>query len=235
MRAIPSAILLGLLSACNGAPVPQADFAVISEGAATSLELCDLMPPAGITSCWSSIDADGATEITCALTSGDGTVSYRGPAQETQHLVEAPGGLALTLVESPRDDAVTSFDPPLLAYPERLVAEWIDAAAAMRVNYIDPARGERDAGKASLRSRVSGTARVRTPMGEFDTVVIESVFTAHLRLATAENIAEVYVAPGIGPVAEVLKRRVWVLGLPIQSRDAVVVRRNGPGPVGGGA
>lgn len=226
-------IALVLLSGC-GAPVQQSQFAVLSEGAATPLELKDLLPPPGITSCWSSVEADGVTEITCALTATDGTVNYRGPAQETQHLVEADGGLALALVESPRDDAVTSFDPPLLAYPERLAAEWTDAAAAMQVDYSDPARGQRDVGQAKIRSRVSRTARVRTPMGEFDTVVIESIFTANLRLATAENVAELFVAPGIGPVAEVLKRRVWVLGLPIQSRDAVVVRRDAPPVAEGG-
>ncbi len=228
MRLGVAAITPALLFGCASEPLKHAEFVILSEGEPTQLELCDLLPPAGVDSRWSSIDAGGATEITCSLTKRDEAVNYRNPSQETQHLVVADGGLALAIVESPRDDAVTSFEPPLLAYPAHLANEWTDCAAAMRVQYCDPARGERDAGKANLRSRVSGTARVRTPMGEFDTVVIESVFTAQLRLATAENFTKFYVVPGVGSIAEVLRRRIWVLGLPIQSRDSVVVRRAAP-------
>jgi hypothetical protein len=54
--------------------------------------------------------------------------------------------------------------------------------------------------------------------------VLESTFTARLRSATATRTTELFVVPGLGPVAERWKREVLVLGLVRTVREGVRVR-----------
>lgn len=183
-----------------------------------------MLPPASTPEQW--IDLNSSWVSTSNTEHLSGAIKFCDPTGECQHLVGGDdGSLAIASVDAPLDDARSHFDPPLLAYPQRVLPHGtIESTAPMRVSWFDETRGDRDSGLATLKVQQVGCASIRTPFGRFETVVIETYFSADLRLAKAVNVATMYIAPGIGPVAQSLHRSVRVLGITIQEKHLELVR-----------
>lgn len=134
------------------------------------------------------------------------------------------GSLHLLRTDSLRDDARTTFDPPLLLAPNVLRgdAEFV-SDASMRVESLSAQR-ERDQGTARRTIRVVRGERIRTPIGEWNATVVESVFTATLDMAVAKHRTTLWIVPGIGAVIERWEASVKVLGLPVPRDRGTAVR-----------
>ncbi len=180
--------------------------------------------PATLDASW--IDGPSAGESGMGRAGGwrvdgvDGTVDW---------LAFNPDGfLQLVRTESPRYDATTTFDPPLLLAPRELRGEdEFISDAMMRVVSMSTQR-ERDKGSARRRLRVVRGERIRTPLGEWNATVVESVFTATLGMAVATHRTTLWVVPEVGPVVERWEASVQVLGIPVPRDRGTSVRIDPP-------
>ena len=93
----------------------------------------------------------------------------------------------------------------------------------MRVDWMDD-RGERDRGVGERTTRIGRAERIRTPLGEFQTMRVETKFEAVLRFAKAQRFTTLWIAAGIGPVAEEWRARVTVMGIQISSDVGIAIR-----------
>lgn len=138
------------------------------------------------------------------------------------------GFLQLVQTDSPRDDARTTFDPPLLLAPREVRGEdEFISDATMRVVSLTTQR-ERDKGSARRKLRIVRGERIRTPLGEWNATVVESVFTATLGMAVATHRTTLWIVPEIGPVMERWEASVQVLGLPVPRDRGTAVRIDPP-------
>jgi len=134
------------------------------------------------------------------------------------------GSLHLLRTDSLQDDARTLFDPPLLLAPSVIRGDGdINSDASMRVDSLSTQR-QRDRGSAHRTMRVLRGERIRTPIGEWNATIVESVFTATLDMAVATHRTTLWIVPGIGPVMERWEASVKVLGLPVPRDRGTAVR-----------
>ena len=171
---------------------------------------------------WMRIE-DGERVGTLVRT-GD-AIEWREPlGTTTESLIDATAvRLRRTIV--PGDKAVSVFDPPLLlvsADGPRAGGVPFETEAPMRVEWIDG--GERDRGEGARASRVLGTARIRTPAGTADALVVENTFEARLQMARARRVTTLWIVPGEGPVAERWSQTIYVFGIPTGTTRGAFVR-----------
>ncbi len=134
------------------------------------------------------------------------------------------GDISLVAVEAPNDQAISIFTPPLVLAPRQMHMNEIFASSSeMRVNWMDD-RGERDRGIGERTTRIVRAERIRTPLGEFETMRVETKFEAVLRYAKVQRSTTLWIAADIGPVAEEWRGQVSVLGIPISNDAGTAVR-----------
>lgn len=229
--ACAAASCLGAAAGCAGpsaaVPTPAASIGEMEQAQRPSLAPRDLYPPVGIT-LWAVTD-DSWMRTEPAPREGTmrevgGTLEWTEPMGTTVTAALAQdGSVSMRSSRVPSDSAISHFDPPLLlATPSQPGAEPLETSAPMRVDWIRG--GERDSGSGTRTSRILGQARVRTPAGEADAIVVENVFEAQLRMARARRQTTLWVVPGQGPVAERWTQTVFVLGFPAGSTRGASVR-----------
>lgn len=162
---------------------------------------------------------------TATLTRRGGEIEWREPLGTTNESVLDESSVRLRRTIVPGDKAISVFEPPLLLVsPEgpRPGDAAFETESPMRVEWI--AGGERDRGEGTRSSRILGTARVRTPAGEADAIVVENTFEAHLQMARARRVTTLWIVPGEGPVAERWSQTIFVLGIPAGTTRGAAVR-----------
>lgn len=137
---------------------------------------------------------------------------------------DASDTICLVAVEALLDNALSVFTPPLMLAPNELQpGETFASRSEMRVDWLD-GRGERDRGMGERTATIVGASRIRTPLGEFDVTRVQTKFEAKLRFAKAERTTTLWIAAGIGPIAEEWRERVTVMGVPISSDSGTAIR-----------
>ena len=166
---------------------------------------------------------DGTRTATLVRTGNE--IEWREPLGTTTQAVIDDSSVRLRRTIVPGDKAVSIFEPPLLLVsPDgpRPGDAAFDTESPMRVEWI--AGGERDRGEGTRSSRLLGVARVRTPAGEADALVVENTFEAHLQMARARRVTTLWIVPGQGPVAERWSQTVYVFGIPTGTTRGACVR-----------
>lgn len=202
------------LAGCETAPVaapPRAAFEVIgSSPAAADLALgaATLEPIAAGTARWQVLGG-GEVPVTTAITP-DGATRSEPKAVRTLSRA-ADGGVLLDAQTDAADGTTTRFDPPILLAPGVLRAGEEPASGAAVITE----RGElRDReGSAQRSMRIAAVDRVRTPLGEFDAVRVDSVFSMKMKYASLRRESSTWVRPGSGPVAVRSEERILVMGV----------------------
>ena len=134
------------------------------------------------------------------------------------------GDISLVAVEAPNDQAISIFTPPLVLAPRQMhMGEIFASSSLMRVDWMDDG-GERDRGIGERTTRILRAEKVRTPLGEFQTMRVETKFEAVLRFAKAQRSTTLWIAAGIGPVAEEWHGKVTVMGISISNDAGTAVR-----------
>lgn len=174
---------------------------------------------------WRPLTTPPVELVTSTVDEGDAGRRVEGIDDSIDFLAfRADGSLQLRRTESVGDDARTTFDPPLLLAPRTLSTDGdFESNASMRVASLTKQR-ERDKGSANRTVRVVRGERVRTPIGEWDATVVESVFSATLDMAVVTHRTSVWIVPGVGPVIERWESTVKVLGVPVPRDRGTAVR-----------
>lgn len=237
-RGCGGALLLCHLAciSCSSAPQASAHAVPIVEILApvqpTAISAEDLAPRLIGSTRWQHVDAQwrptGGTPTILAATAAEGggrELCADGIDGTIDSLsFRSDGSLQLLRTDSVRDDARTTFDPPLLLAPPVLrgESEFI-SDASMQVDAMSSGR-ERDKGSARRTLRVVRGERIRTPIGEWDATVVESVFTATLGMAVATHRTTLWIVPDVGSVIERWEASVKVLGVPVPRDRGTAVR-----------
>lgn len=138
------------------------------------------------------------------------------------------GEISLVVVEAPNDRVISIFTPPLILAPSKMQPnEIFISSSSMRIDWMD-GRGERDRGVGERTAHAIRPERIRTPLGEFETMRVETKFEATLRFAKAQRTTTLWIASGVGPIAEEWREQVTVLGIPISNEAGSAVRISPP-------
>lgn len=212
---------------------PPILFQILStSGTPFAVDATDQIAPRDANWTWKMVDADGrATDdpviqslaISSELHGGMWMIPMIDGDREFVSLANN-GDISLVAVEAPNDQAISIFTPPLILAPRQMhMGEIFASSSSMRVDWMDD-RGERDRGIGERTTRIVGAEKVRTPLGEFQTMRVETKFEALLRFAKAQRSTTLWIAAGIGPVAEEWHGRVTVMGIPISNDVGTAVR-----------
>lgn len=153
------------------------------------------------------------------------------PGETVEFLSTGSGGVDLHAVLSPGDAALSIFATPIRLLPPSLPAgsEHRSTAPLEVVEADDPSR-RKDRGTGERVATYVRDAEIIVAGRSMRAQVLESTFTARLRTATATRTVELFLVPGVGPVAERWRREVLVLGLVRTVREGLRVRDPGAGP-----
>lgn len=199
---------------CETIPVaapPRAAFEVIGSSPAAdglSVDAATLEPIAAGTARWHVLGG-GEVAVTTAATP-DGATRTEPKSVRTLSRA-ADGGVLLDSQTDGADGTTTRFDPPIVLAPGVLRAGEEPASGAAVITE----RGEmRDReGSAQRSMRIAAVDRVRTPLGEFDAVRVDSVFSMKMKYASLRRESSTWVRPGSGPVAVRSEERILVMGV----------------------
>lgn len=136
---------------------------------------------------------------------------------------DADGTVRLVRQQDAKDGSTTEFRPPLAIAPPTLGAA-ADFASDAAVGVTRGAVAEPDAGKAQRTMRIAGLDRVRTPLGEWDALRVETTFTMKVPFASLRRDTVAWVVRGRGPVAARVDERVLVMGIVPRDRHEMRVR-----------
>ena len=214
-------------------PAPAKIFEVLTApSTAFPVDSSDLIAPFDAQWTWQLVDANGrAIKDPAIQTLASSTALYGAtwmvPMIDGDREFLSQGKddeISLVAVEAPHDQAISYFTPPLILAPSQMHLEDLFASSSsMRVDWMD-GRGERDRGIGERTARVVRGERIRTPLGEFETMRVETKFEATLRFAKAQRTNTLWVAAGIGVIAEEWRGRVTVMGIPISNDVGTAVR-----------
>lgn len=244
IRPLAVAVLL-TIAGCAGtppeAPDATADRPLLSIGpdrpAEGSIAATDAFPLAPAAGRWLSArgtDPKAIEAIPVEVTVGPtdlhgATVARDVPGEAVEFLSDSPDGPLLHAVLSPSDSALSLFATPLRLLPPSLAAgAEHHASAAMDVVDAGAHARPKDRGTGERIARYGRDAEITIAGRSLRAKVLESTFTARLRNATATRTTELFVVPGIGPVAERWTREVLVFGLVRTVREGVRVRLPAP-------
>ena len=93
----------------------------------------------------------------------------------------------------------------------------------MRVVQIEGG-AQRDQGIGTRTTIMDGTARITTPLGTFDCVVVSTHFIGALAHATMDRTVTTWVAPELGAIAENNCEKIKILGVFIKSSERLIVK-----------
>lgn len=139
-----------------------------------------------------------------------------------------PQGTLLIPAEQDQTDRVfVSYEPAVGFMPAKLKMGRVTRGTS-EMTIASLRTGEvRDTGRCDWYTDVLGQQRVRTPLGEFDAILIRGVREVKLGLATVHVVVDEAYAPGVGLVWERIDRNVRILGLlpARQVEERVLVER----------
>ncbi len=194
----------------------------------TAVRGSELEPVAEGRERWQLVDAPAGFEVRTEA-AGDGII--RTDPRGTRALrAGADGSVSLVSQHDAADDSMTIFEPPLVLAPASL-RTGEEPAADARVTTDRSGTRKDDAGSATRTVRVAAIERIRTPLGEFDAVRVDAVFSMKVPFASMRRETSTWVRPGDGPVAVRSDERILVMG--IVPRNTAETRVRLPG--GGGA
>ncbi|MSR44961.1 MAG: hypothetical protein EXS15_06360 [Phycisphaerales bacterium] len=214
-------------------PSTQRVFELLAGSTGVSMIDCaDQVAPLGSEWLWQRMDSDGralrdAPIRACAAATSQYGAQWMVPmiSGDREFFVHTHANtIGLTAVEAPSDRAISTFTPPLgIAVGPLHLGDEVVTTSTMRIEWID-SRGERDHGIGERTARFVTCARVRTPLGVFDTAQVETRFLARLQFAHVQRTGTVWVVPGIGPIAETWREFVRVFGVLISDESGAAVR-----------
>jgi len=139
------------------------------------------------------------------------------------------GNVVLTAVIDHANNALSLFEPPLVVMPAELPrGKPFEARTAMRVVDSRIQSKEKERGSAVRTVEYIGKRLLNTPIGEIECVQLRISFTADLRMADAETLTMLYVAPEYGVVAEQWSEVVKVFGALTSEKGEVIVLASEP-------
>lgn len=244
MRAL-AVVLLLTLAGCASTPstpaVASPDAPLLAVGPALpaegSIAATEAMPLAPGESRWlaargpapTSGEAVAVDAAVRPATDHGATVARDIPGETIEFLSPDQDGPFLHAVLSPSDSALSLFATPLRLLPASLPAGAEHRASSdMEVLEAGDHARRKDRGRGERVARYVRDAEITLAGRTLRAKVLESAFTARLRNATATRTAELFVVPGLGPVAERWTREVLVLGLVRTVREGVRVRDLAP-------
>lgn len=204
-----------------------AGFTLLSEGpapAGTQISARDLEGLTPGTLAWQVAPATGAPRCVAIETSQapDGRWRRTGPDGTRMMAIAANGAVSMEEQTDAKDGATTLFEPALLLAPPTL-GLGDEAPADSTLTIVRGKTHDRNGGRARRTARIMGIDRVRTPLGEFDAVRVETAFALKAPYASLRKDATVWVRPGTGPIATFIDERVLVMGvIPRDRREALV-------------
>jgi hypothetical protein len=238
----PSAAALAVVLAAAAlagcaSPVPTSDVdapvpVLRTARATTPVDADDLAPMGEAEWTFERRDAAGATvgapvaHVSRSTSEHDADRAFaRGGTITEYWIVNDDGAVAMpVVVEHPRR-ALTRFDPPLLVAPARLErATPVVSEVSMRVLDARNTSRQRESGTATRTIEYVADQVLDTPLGELRTKRVEVTFVADLRLADVEKHSVLWVAPGMGIVAQVHEEVVHVMGVAGTPVREVLVR-----------
>ena len=231
--ALATAFAAALLHAgCVATPTavtPPATFEVLGSaapGAELAIDASTLEPVTPGVTRWQVVGA-GELAVTTAATADGAT---RSEPRAVRMLTRAPDGAVLLDSQTDvADGSTTRFDPPVVLAPGVLRAGEEPACGSAVITERGEMR-DRD-GSAQRSLRIAATDRVRTPLGEFEAIRVDSVFTMKMKYASLRRETSTWVRPGVGPVAVRSEERILVMGVvPRKTSDTRVLL---PGTGGG--
>ena len=202
------------LAGCESAPVvapPRAAFEVIGSSPATadlSVDAATLEPVVAGTSRWQVVGG-GEVAVTTATTP-DGATRTEPRSVRTLGRA-ADGGVLLEAQTDAADGSTTRFDPPIVLAPGVLRAGEEPASGAAVITERGEMRDREGSAQRSLR--IAAIDRVRTPLGEFDAIRVDSVFSMKMKYASLRRESSTWVRAGTGPVAVRSEERILVMGV----------------------
>jgi hypothetical protein len=138
--------------------------------------------------------------------------------------LDVEGNLVAPAVIDRGDDAITSFDPPLVVAWRTLEADTPRTQeVAMVVVDLDDPRRQKEAGTATKTLSYGGDYRIRVRGQVYEVHRIDAVFKADLKMAEAETTTTHWVVRGSGPVVIERHELVRTLGIPIRDRRQTLV------------
>lgn len=136
------------------------------------------------------------------------------------------GDVLLTAAIDYDEDAVSHFDPPLIAYHATISpGEPIVQTVAIRVVDLHDASKQRAAGTVTQTIEHLGRRRVRVLGGSYVADCLSIRFDAKLGLARAKQTTVLYVVEGIGVLAAEHDERITALGLFTRTAKRTLIRR----------
>lgn len=134
------------------------------------------------------------------------------------------GGWHLVSVDSLVDDARSEFTPSLTIAPPRIApGESLTSESRMLVVSLKDG-APRTAGPARRTIEHAGAMIAELPSGPAVVQMLRIRFDSTLTSAQAQHVAELYVMPGVGPVAERTSDTVRVFGLRLRESTHEFVR-----------
>lgn len=138
---------------------------------------------------------------------------------------DADGSLVMPREAVRSQGVVVHFDPPLTYLIAGLgPGERRSAESRMTVYSAENPTLRRYSGRITSTTTYVGAHRVRTPAGSFDAALIRTDYAIEVfGLVSVWDVLHTLYAPGVGKVAEVERRRVSALGLPMSGLETAKV------------
>lgn len=213
-----------------------ARFVTLGEIAIPATDATSLRSPGALTTAFARMEGDGAAQLMIEREApgGEGRYVQRrwsiGNGERTllreQRLIAQDDGAVLLQEEINHAEKVeVVFIPALMVVPARLTPGPADPQKVrMVVHPLGDRSRTRARGAVEQSMTIGAPVRVRTPAGEFDAWPLTSTFRADLGASKVMNETELWLAAGIGIIAERRRERTTALGIPIRdNREGWVI------------
>lgn len=225
------AVMSGVCAACRTGEPAGPDLGPPSEMPVPPLA------PFGVSAAWRDapeiafyIDRSGTQELVVRRVSEPGGTwrvqsAVRSPGGVEERVVRtesfvstSTGGVALLRVESPADNALTEFEPPLIVAPPSVGAEdWsFQQDVAMVVRSLRNPSVVTHRGRAVQSTWREPEMPMAVPAGEFTVTPVRTRFQATLGPTLVTTETSQWFAPGSGPIGEDRTETATLLGVQVR-------------------
>ena len=187
---------------------------------------CQILEPTRATTERWAPTGDGAPfEIRTSVSGNAGSERWTRSDPVTTRVLARNTAGDVTLIEQTdaSDGATTRFQPPLVLAPALLRAgeecTSTSVVQTIRGNAID-----NEGGRAQRSVKLTSYDRIRTPLGEFNALRIDAVFTMKVPFASMRRETSTWVRSGDGPVAIRSVEKILVMGVVPRNRSETRVR-----------
>ncbi|MHC4427459.1 MAG: hypothetical protein ACYS0D_02510 [Planctomycetota bacterium] len=155
---------------------------------------------------------------------GSTLAQHEGDLRSEFRRLDGEGNLVAPAVIDRGDDAITSFEPPLVVAWSTLEADTprTQQVQMVVVDLTDPRR-QKEAGTATKTLTYGGDYRIRVRGQVYEVHRIDALFKADLKMAEAETTTTLWVVRGSDPVVIERHEVVRTLGIPIRDRRQTLV------------